>query len=550
MSALGVISGLAQGYAKAADKAREDAFLTEQQQRQDALGLGKLLLNNPEVPPEYKPLLVDYMNEAIHGKKPPDFHKMVMSQAPAVRAPAVQPQPVDPNAGRVPPITLAPPTPPPGMEGAPANGVPIPAVPRGMIGPSQGPGTPGYAPTSAGAPPQLPPGAGAAQIPGRGITPPSPPPAQELIPAGQFGMLTPAQKQDLALRQQMNQMTAMRGQFPGRSNEDIYTAMQKGQFPTHADKKIQSYVSEDGKQHVIYETPDGTRYDEAYGGVRASAAMLPKLAFTRDAQGNIVSVMRDPKTNKIIPGTENPDILPPSGYLQNIRQGYYTFTDADGNVTQVPVTTISGKVLPSGKGAAPSGTATPTAGATAKGGKTAGAAPAPAQPPTQDVGARAFQQPKGTRIVGNKGPTGQTKSRADQAAVIIPAGDDLIGNINANRDVFGNMNSYWNQFVNNTPISDPKAAGLVAQIASFAALQPALHGFRSTNALKEFEKIIGGIPKNPESLINSIKSIQQTAGRVYEAGYHKPFQSAVSGPSTPPGGTGAARPPLSSFEKK
>jgi hypothetical protein len=123
-------------------------------------------------------------------------------------------------------------------------------------------------------------------------------------------------------------------------------------------------------------------------------------------------------------------------------------------------------------------------------------------------------------------PSGLTTSRQQQGSVIKSAGDDLIKEIEAKRGKVGNLGSYWDQAKNGTPISDPDVAGLMTSLASFAALQPTLHGFRGTEALKGFENIIGGIPKNPDALIASIRSIQKTAGNVQHPGAN---QGAGSG---------------------
>jgi hypothetical protein len=110
------------------------------------------------------------------------------------------------------------------------------------------------------------------------------------------------------------------------------------------------------------------------------------------------------------------------------------------------------------------------------------------------------------------------RNREGQARIIKTAGDQLIASIEQNRDKLGNVGSYWSQATNGTPISDPTVSGLMAQIASFAALQPTLHGFRSEAALKGFEHIIGGVPKNPDALEAAIKAIQGTAGIIATGG--------------------------------
>lgn len=112
----------------------------------------------------------------------------------------------------------------------------------------------------------------------------------------------------------------------------------------------------------------------------------------------------------------------------------------------------------------------------------------------------------------------QVRSRQAQAEVIKTAGDQLITAIEQNRGKLGNLGSYWNKYTNGSPIADPATAALMAQLSSFAALQPALHGFRGAQALAEFEKVIGGVPKNPDALEAAIKAIQGTAGIVANNG--------------------------------
>jgi hypothetical protein len=125
------------------------------------------------------------------------------------------------------------------------------------------------------------------------------------------------------------------------------------------------------------------------------------------------------------------------------------------------------------------------------------------------------------------------RNREGQARIIKTAGDQLIASIEQNRDRLGNLGSYWTQATNGTPIADPTTAGLMAQIASFAALQPTLHGFRSEAALKGFEHIIGGVPKNPDALEAAIKAIQGTAA-IIATGGGREFQQPAEG--TLPGG--------------
>lgn len=141
--------------------------------------------------------------------------------------------------------------------------------------------------------------------------------------------------------------------------------------------------------------------------------------------------------------------------------------------------------------------------------------------PLSGIDADEAGNPVGTKVSAAGKVGGAVGNRAAQGTTIKEAGDQLIKEIDAKKNVTGNLESYWKQGVNGTPIADPQASGLITSLASFAALQPALHGFRSHDALREFAKIIGGIPKDPEALKESIRSIQRTAGIVEKSGQHK-----------------------------
>jgi hypothetical protein len=108
-------------------------------------------------------------------------------------------------------------------------------------------------------------------------------------------------------------------------------------------------------------------------------------------------------------------------------------------------------------------------------------------------------------------PSSIAHGRADQGRAIVESANSLKKFIDTNPQVFGNLDSYWKKFVNDTPISDPMASKAMTELASFAALQPALHGMRSHDAMREFAKMIGGIPKNPESLKAAIDGIVDSA---------------------------------------
>lgn len=129
-------------------------------------------------------------------------------------------------------------------------------------------------------------------------------------------------------------------------------------------------------------------------------------------------------------------------------------------------------------------------------------------------------------------PGGQTQSRRDQAKVISTAADGLIKTITDHRDKVGNVQAIIESAFLGTPIADPELAGIATEIASFAALQPAMHGFRGQDALREFMKLIGGVPKDADALIASINAIKKTAG------YFNPKKQSGAGGGNAPAAAG------------
>ena len=130
-------------------------------------------------------------------------------------------------------------------------------------------------------------------------------------------------------------------------------------------------------------------------------------------------------------------------------------------------------------------------------------------------------------------PTGQAGHQIFQAAAIEKLGPQIIADINANREILGNLSSYYKQWLSGTPVGDPKAGELMAELMSFAATQPALHAFRSTNAMEAFEKMVGGLAKNPDAIIASINGMMklpQTFTNLPQRG------GSQKGGNTPPAG--------------
>jgi hypothetical protein len=113
--------------------------------------------------------------------------------------------------------------------------------------------------------------------------------------------------------------------------------------------------------------------------------------------------------------------------------------------------------------------------------------------------------------------TGAYGHEMAQAGAVTRAGEQLITDIQANKQRLGTLATWVKKYGLNTPIADPELARLQSELSTFSALQPAMHGFRSKSAMETFDKVIGGLQKNPDATIQSIQGILQTAGQINPA---------------------------------
>jgi hypothetical protein len=103
--------------------------------------------------------------------------------------------------------------------------------------------------------------------------------------------------------------------------------------------------------------------------------------------------------------------------------------------------------------------------------------------------------------------TGQQGSRLFASGVSKVGGQTLIHDIRANMEKLGTVDAWVKKYGLDTPIADPVLARLQGELSSFAALQPAQHGFKAASAMETFDKLIGGLQKNPEATIATIEGI-------------------------------------------
>lgn len=148
--------------------------------------------------------------------------------------------------------------------------------------------------------------------------------------------------------------------------------------------------------------------------------------------GKPLSVMLD-ANNHPIPGTENPDAVPPAEMFGRITTGQFHWVDQDGNVHEEQETHTSTPMRPGGTSSAPS---VPSPGSTPG----AVAAPRPAATgvaiPKTPAEAHAVVPPPAGRILGNKGTPALTaaKKEYDTAVKMSSIADDALRVPSATKD--------------------------------------------------------------------------------------------------------------------
>lgn len=136
-------------------------------------------------------------------------------------------------------------------------------------------------------------------------------------------------------------------------------------------------------------------------------------------------------------------------------------------------------------------------------------------------------------------PSGQAGSRASAARSVLdlydaPGKPGLESLVRANAKEMGPIMGRLNRGEIALGDVDPKIAELYGAMKSFYALQPAVHGFRSAEFVKDLETAIGTLERNPEAFIAGMKGLRPTLESVAKEGvtYHRRIKEG--GPATPP----------------
>jgi hypothetical protein len=561
---IGLLGALAGGYAQAAETERKRQFEADSQQRQNALGLTKILLDSPNVPPEYKPLLVQYGMDVIHtpwGKKVPDFHKQVVTQTPQVNTPA-QTQ----NAP-IPSVQLGMPAPPPQNpaamgtgqqpQGAPsmtqsataANGgtpayqqtVPIPAAPAGVGGAnpyanprsvaSQSQALPEVSPPPIPlAPPTIGPNGqvsptmtrgGGPTLPG-GQAPVTLAP-QQIAPAGQFHMLSPQELE----QQQTTLMMNRAAQISRETGVPIARVL--------------------NMQEKFGTVPwGGGTYNKDTGEIESAPTAKPIGApvkmtdetgayhFIQRYQDGTMRPIAEPEGMKVpTPTAEKPTVKTTTSVF-NPETGTTTTSSTTQKVEPSKLkstrisTVASGGVGTVGK---PGGVVSEMANEWANDGIKP---PAKYMPYVQKYMAANNMKPGVL-------PSAQAKGRADAGVAIKPLIED-VRTMLQDPDVRSQMGVFSGRTTDierKLGTIDPKMAKLYGELKSIYSLAGAMHGWRAIKVAEEFEKAYGSLKTNPDALLAGMDSMSDTAQAVIDAGYNtisgKPKGGGVNPPPKPEG---------------
>jgi len=112
-----------------------------------------------------------------------------------------------------------------------------------------------------------------------------------------------------------------------------------------------SIQGEDKKWYEFKKDAEGNEVPDTRRPISVTSTRnKPIRAWDMGANGKPEGIMLDPSTNQKVPGSENPNLIPPSSMLQHISNGFYIYTDPETQeIHKVPIQRSSGPVLPSAR---------------------------------------------------------------------------------------------------------------------------------------------------------------------------------------------------------
>jgi hypothetical protein len=120
-------------------------------------------------------------------------------------------------------------------------------------------------------------------------------------------------------------------------------------------------------------------------------------------------------------------------------------------------------------------------------------------------------------------PSGQAQSRGSAAQAALDVLPDLQNEIRANAEELGPIFGRLQRGEIKIGDVDPKIQKLYSTMQSFYAMQPAVHGFRNAEFVKDFDSFVGGLQTNPEATLAGLEGLKPTLDAVAKEGktYHK-----------------------------
>lgn len=144
-------------------------------------------------------------------------------------------------------------------------------------------------------------------------------------------------------------------------------------------------------------------------------------------------------------------------------------------------------------------------------------------------------------------PSGQAQSRGSAAQSALNVLPELQDQIRANAEELGPIMGRIQRGEIKLGDVDPKVAKLYSTMQSFYAMQPAIHGFRNAEFVKDFNSFVGGLERDPEATLAGLEGLVPTMQSIATEGktFHKRI---VEGGGNAGGGASGKAPAVGTIE--
>lgn len=149
-------------------------------------------------------------------------------------------------------------------------------------------------------------------------------------------------------------------------------------------------------------------------------------------------------------------------------------------------------------------------------------------------------------------PSGQAQSRASAAQSVLDVMPGLQQMVQKNGKEMGPIMGRLNRGEITIGNVDPEVAKLYGAMKSFYALQPAVHGFRNAEFVKDFESAIGTLERDPKAFLAGMEGLRPTLESVAKEGktYHKRIVEGQEGGGNTPQATHVYDPATGTIKAK